>query len=130
MFEAAKVSEFANERIDDGIPLTGLQGGLHVFLEPLNAFDGRVDGLEVLFEGDFVSLIRKGEFTEVAHVCWSPLGYARVMESVAKEEGIESFFALLPKSSIVLFRTSWSAMKLVLPVSSSLGAFQNHAQTQ
>ena len=108
MFEAAKDTKFANdghggdflksftghERVDDGLPLPGIQEGFHVFFEPFDT----VDGLEVFFEDDLVSLIRKGEFTEVTHVSGSPFGFARVVEAIAEEEGVE---ALIGASEVV-----------------------------
>ena len=106
MLEAAEVSEFADdghgsdfletfaghECIDGGFPFPGFQDGFHVFFEAFDPVDAAVDGLEVFFEDDLVSLIGKCEFTEITHVCRCPFGFARVVEAVSKEEGVEALF--------------------------------------
>jgi len=39
-----------------------------------------------------VSLIRKGEFTEVTHVSIGPFSFTGIVKAVAKHEGIETLF--------------------------------------
>ena len=106
MFEATEISKFTNdghgsdflepfashEGVNHRLPFPGFKNGLHVFFEPFDTLDAGVDGLEILFEDHFVSLIGQSEFSEVAHVCRRPFGFARVMESIAKEEGVEPLF--------------------------------------
>ena len=81
-----------HECLDGRLPFPGFQDGLHLFFESFDAFDAAVDGLEVFFQDNLVGLIREREFTEVAHVRVCPFGFARIVKTVAKEEGVESLF--------------------------------------
>ena len=104
--ESSKVTKFAHdghssdflesftghECLDGRLPFPGFQDGLHLFFEPFDAFDTAIDGLDVFLKDHLVGLIREGEFTEVAHVRLCPFGFARIVKTVAKEEGVESLF--------------------------------------
>ena len=106
MLETAQVSEFANdghggdflepfaghESLNDGLPFPGIEDGLHVFFEAFDAIDAGVDGLEVFFQDNLVRLIGEREFAEITHVRGGPFGFARVVEAVAKKEGVEALF--------------------------------------